>query len=94
MQRRDFIKGSTLGFGALLTGVAGTACTSVKEAEETVSKAVEKGKSRKQLFNMCGYAAPAIPTVRIGYVGIGSRGSCTHGNTKSTRLITYSIDRQ
>ena len=37
MQRRDFIKGSTLGFGALLTGVAGTACTSVKEAEETVS---------------------------------------------------------
>jgi len=75
MQRRDFIKGSTVGFGALLTGITGVSCTSVKEAEEAVSKAVEKGRNRKQLFNMCGYAAPAIPTVRIGYVGIGSRGS-------------------
>ena len=28
-----------------------------------------------QQFNMCGYAAPKIDTVRIGYIGLGNRGS-------------------
>ena len=28
-----------------------------------------------QRFNMCGYAAPKIPTVRIGFVGVGNRGA-------------------
>ncbi len=33
-----------------------------------------KGKSIKQKFNMCGYAAPKLETVRIGFVGLGNRG--------------------
>src|SRR5262245_24389467 len=32
------------------------------------------GSSRRQLFNMCGYGAPKLDKVRVGLVGIGSRG--------------------
>ena len=32
------------------------------------------GMSRIQQFNMCGYAAPKLETVRIGIVGLGMRG--------------------
>lgn len=35
-----------------------------KAAEET----------HQQIFNMCGYAAPKLETVRIGLIGVGSRG--------------------
>src|SRR5579872_4383231 len=28
-----------------------------------------------QIFNMCGYAAPKIDTIRIGFIGLGNRGS-------------------
>jgi len=35
----------------------------------------EAVRKHPQRFNMCGYAAPAIETVRIGFVGVGSRGS-------------------
>src|SRR6185436_20738992 len=31
--------------------------------------------SRPQTFNMCGYAAPKLETVRVGLIGIGNRGS-------------------
>lgn len=31
-------------------------------------------KKHKQRFNMCGYAAPKLEKVRIGFVGLGSRG--------------------
>ncbi len=31
-------------------------------------------KSRKQIFNMSGYAAPPLETVRIGFIGLGARG--------------------
>ncbi|MDL2255200.1 Gfo/Idh/MocA family oxidoreductase [Parabacteroides sp. OttesenSCG-928-K15] len=73
IERREFLKASLLGAGALLTGITGYA--SVREAGEAISHAQQKGNTRKQLFNMCGFAAPPIPTVRVGYVGIGSRGS-------------------
>ena len=32
------------------------------------------GKPNFQHFNMCGYAAPKIETVRIGFIGLGNRG--------------------
>jgi hypothetical protein len=28
----------------------------------------------KDHFNMCGYAAPKLETVRIGFIGLGNRG--------------------
>lgn len=73
MERRDFLKASMVGAGALLTGITGYA--SVEEAAGHIQDALQKGNSRRQVFNMCGFAAPPLPTVRIGYVGIGSRGS-------------------
>jgi len=33
------------------------------------------GKNPKMNFNMCGYAAPKLDKVRVGFVGIGDRGS-------------------
>lgn len=35
----------------------------------------EACKKHPQHFNMCGYAAPKLDTVRVGFVGVGSRGS-------------------
>ena len=34
----------------------------------------EAGKKHTQLFNMSGYAAPKIETVRVGIIGLGQRG--------------------
>jgi hypothetical protein len=31
--------------------------------------------NRRQAFNMCGYAAPKLERVRVGIVGLGSRGT-------------------
>jgi len=36
--------------------------------------AVSSQNNRKQTFNMSGYAAPKIDTVRIGFIGVGARG--------------------
>lgn len=35
----------------------------------------EAYKKHPQRFNMCGYAAPKLETVRVGFIGVGSRGS-------------------
>lgn len=75
-QRRDFLK-----LGALSgVGMAGasflTSCNSgdsqnVQPVDDIVALAERK---YTQQFNMCGYSAPAIPTVRIGFIGLGGRG--------------------
>lgn len=73
--RREFLKKAGLGAGLLFAGVNGAeAKTLMQFMKEDYEMSAEKSKSRKQRFNMCGYAAPKIPVVRIGYVGIGSRG--------------------
>src|SRR5687767_1017387 len=72
--RRNFLKNTTAAAGGLLLpGLSGYA--SVDSLNDAVVNTVQKAKNRKQVFNMCGYAAPKIPVVRIGYVGIGGRGS-------------------
>lgn len=72
-QRREFIKKAGLGVGgAMLASFTGTA--SAKEACDVIKQNIEQSKSRRHIFNMCNYAAPAIPIVRIGYIGVGSRG--------------------
>jgi hypothetical protein len=75
--RRDFIKLA----GATGLGIMG-ACSlknsntaeSPKSDSELGHIKTESGKSYTQLFNMSGYAAPAIETVRVGIVGLGNRG--------------------
>jgi hypothetical protein len=68
--RRKFLKQiSLVGFG--LTGVsklAGADKAGIREPFLQVSR---------QRFNMHNYAAPSMGTVRIGFIGVGSRGSGT-----------------
>ena len=44
-------------------------------APQDVNSRIASLETRFQRFNMSGYAAPAIPTVRIGFIGVGNRGS-------------------
>ena len=66
--RRDFLRNTLLGTGMLATGLAGHA------ASVNVSAEKRKAKLPAQQFNMCGYKAPKIEKVRIGFVGVGMRG--------------------
>lgn len=72
--RRDFLKKAAVGTGGLFLP-AMLPYSSLSELNADVKQTLQQSRKRKQLFNMSGYAAPAIPVVRIGYVGIGSRGS-------------------
>ena len=75
-KRRDFLKLS----GISSLGVAGSALFPGSSFGADESKGYEQikklaHKQHKQVFNMSGYAAPKIETVRIGVIGLGSRGS-------------------
>jgi hypothetical protein len=74
--RRDFLKKASIaGAGT----VAGSMLTGFKSDKETKSNLQAILKSARQYhsqrFNMSGYAAPSIPLVRIGIIGLGDRGS-------------------
>src|SRR5687768_6286179 len=69
--RRDFLA---------KTGLAGTGLMAANflrgaTTPTTVPRANAGLGSRRQHFNMCGYAAPKLEKVRVGLVGVGSRGS-------------------
>ncbi len=75
--RRDFLK---------LTGLTGVGLLGSCGIEESKSQSTsgtsaldhirkQSLRNHSQVFNMSGYAAPAIETVRIGIIGIGNRGS-------------------
>ena len=69
--RRNFVKiTGVAGTGIIATGM--TACNS-NEAKPFTSVLEAVKKQHKQRFNMSGYAAPKIETVRIGIIGIGRR---------------------
>ena len=72
--RREFLK---------LTGLAGIslagagiipACASGGESNDASKKVQSQEKLRNQVFNMSGFSAPPMETVRVGFVGLGSRG--------------------
>lgn len=65
--RRDFIRKS----GMAGLGLAGAGLLQGKESNQPHGF---KPKSSKQQFNMSGYAAPALDTVRVGIIGLGQRG--------------------
>lgn len=67
--RRNFLKQSLIGSGIIATGFAGNASVIQKFSEKSTSE-----KTSAQTFNMSGYAAPKLDKVRIGFVGMGSRG--------------------
>lgn len=73
--RRDFLKKATIaGTGAFAGGIL-TGCAQGQSASKPSANLSSDTKLHVQKFNMSGYAAPAIPVVRIGIIGLGDRGS-------------------
>lgn len=75
-KRRDFLKLAGLGglgiAGSSLDGFASGPTSPVDAMLPYQNMKYEQ--SREQQFNMSGYAAPKIETVRIGIIGLGQRG--------------------
>ena len=67
--RRKFLQQVTLGAGSL---VGMPALAKLKSFE---TNHLDIADASDQHFNMCGYAAPKMETVRIGVIGLGMRGS-------------------
>ena len=63
MKKRDFLK---------ITGLASVGGLNTGFKPNTSSETTTP--PHRQTFNMSGYAAPKIDTVRIGYIGLGNRG--------------------
>lgn len=59
--RRSFIRNVAMGSGALAVTIPQTSAAQAKPIAPAT-------------FNMCGYAAPKLKTVRVGVVGLGMRG--------------------
>jgi hypothetical protein len=73
--RRNFLKTATLAGAGAITGGLVSGCAP-KQPESNMAVILESvKKSHTQRFNMSGYAAPAIPNVRVGVIGLGDRGS-------------------
>ncbi len=68
--RRKFLRNITIGAGAFSISLPSFAKVKKDEADN-----IESSGHGEQHFNMCGYAAPKIETVRIAVVGLGMRGS-------------------
>lgn len=67
--RRDFLRNTLIGTGALATGLAGQAASLSSQISEKRAQ-----NNRNQRFNMSGYAASKLNTVGVGIVGLGMRG--------------------
>ncbi len=62
--RRDFLK---------LTGLSGIGLATAQTAFAN-AEIIQEEKKHIQKFNMSGYAAPKLPVVRVGFIGLGNRG--------------------
>jgi Oxidoreductase family, NAD-binding Rossmann fold len=67
--RRKFLRRLAVGGAAMATGAHAWGVT-----DEQMDQSLQFEKSG-QRFNMCGYAAPKLNTVRVGIIGLGMRGS-------------------
>lgn len=72
MNRRDFLASSTLAAGSASLWFSGYAAP--EALAEDVQETRQKYANRKPLCDMASYVAPACPTLRVGYVGLGNRG--------------------
>ena len=71
--RRKFLRSIAVGGGVLATGMPSLAAYN-GASDEQVERSQQR-ETKGARFNMSGYAAPKIETVRIGIVGLGQRGS-------------------
>ena len=75
--RRKFLRQFTIGAGSFAS-----LPVFVKKDEEDILSFFSV-QHEEQHFNMCGYAAPKIETVRVGVIGLGMRGS------EAVRRLSY-----
>ncbi len=68
-RRREFLKSTGLAGLGLIGGG-----TVFGQSLQNLPLEAEKAINRIQTFNMCGFAAPKIETVRVGIIGLGMRG--------------------
>ncbi len=73
--RRNFLKAATFAGAGAMTGGLISGCAPEQPASNMAAILESARKTHTQKFNMCGYAAPPIPVVRIGVIGLGDRGS-------------------
>lgn len=73
--RRNFLKTATVAGAGTITGSLLTGCTPKEKVSNLEGIVVAANHKYTQKFNMSGYAAPSLPTVRIGIIGLGDRGS-------------------
>jgi hypothetical protein len=73
--RRNFLKTATIaGAGAMAGGFLPDLNSPQEQSKlQEILQSVKK--THPQRFNMCGYATPALPVVRVGIIGLGDRGS-------------------
>jgi hypothetical protein len=75
-KRRDFLKLSgVVGLGLMSRGNVGEAAESaLADPSDPIQVNRRYQESHRQAFNMAGYAAPKLSTVRVGIIGMGNRG--------------------
>jgi len=73
--RRNFLKTAAFAGAGAMSAASITSCNTSNEGSDLQRIKEVADKSRSQHFNMSGYRAPAIDNVRIGFIGLGSRGS-------------------
>ena len=73
--RRNFLKTATFAGAGAMTGGLITGCTPEQPVSNLAGILESAKKTHTQKFNMSGYAAPPIPVVRVGFIGLGDRGS-------------------
>ena len=72
--RRSFLQKLALGTGAVSVAIPGLSKSINEIAAITDENNNELKYADGQRFNMCGYAAPKMDKVRIGFIGLGMRG--------------------
>lgn len=74
--RRNFIKiAGAAGSGMIATGMTSEESSKQdKKSGPFAHTKVASEQSHRQLFNMCGYSAPKLEKVRVGFIGLGNRG--------------------
>jgi len=75
--RRSFFKIAGVAGAGVLAGSSFSSCTTGEKGQQPGPFAAIKelaDRSHSQVFNMSGFAAPKIDVVRVGVIGLGSRG--------------------
>ncbi|WP_439583575.1 Gfo/Idh/MocA family protein [Dyadobacter bucti] len=75
MNKREFLKLTGLGGIGLAGSTLQQGCATAKTTANNLPEIKKQaGGAHRQTFNMSGYAAPKIDTIRMAYLGLGNRG--------------------